>query len=106
MKKLLVLLVLLLGACANKSVSPVVTDVPQVVVETETPVPTPTELPKINIDSFREYAEIVFTDIYDICVGLSRNDWASTDFTISLLIRADAEACVKLISTHDLPPKN
>lgn len=95
-------------SCSIPSETVVVTVVVEV---TSTPAPTSaptstplhTEEPEINLDSFREYADTVFNDMYDNCVGLSRKDWGTTDFTFSLLIRADAERCVNQISTHETP---
>jgi len=91
-------ILVLASACATQ---------PERIIETVivevTSIPEPTEVPEINMDSFREYTQTIFEDMYGSCVGLSRKDWATTDFTLSLLLRADAEKCVRLISTHEIP---
>lgn len=77
-----------------------------VIVEfTSTPIPTQltTEKTEVDQDNFKEYAETIFIDLYSSCAGLSQKDWESTDITFNLKIRADAEACVNLISTHEIP---
>lgn len=98
--------IILVTACSTqpeKIVETVIVEVTSTPVPTDTPLPEPTEAPEISMDSFREYSETVFEDMYGSCVGLSRKDWATTDFTLSLLFRAEAEKCIKLISTHEIP---
>jgi hypothetical protein len=67
------------------------------------PTQLPTEEPKVNKDSLREYVEIIFNDLYSSCVGLSQKDWDSTDSSVSSMIRANAQACVDLINNHEIP---
>ena len=87
------------------------TQQPEIIFETvivkvtiiPTPTQIPTEVPAVNQDSFREYAETIFDDLYSNCVGLSQRDQDSNDSSISRKIRSDAEECAKLISTHEIP---
>ena len=92
-------------ACITEQtvVETVIVEVTSTPLPTDTPEPPPTDVPELDIDSFRGYTQAIFTDMYGSCVGLSRKDWATTNFTINLMDRAQASECVRLISAHEIP---
>jgi hypothetical protein len=106
---LLVVIAILLSmlACTTQQtvVETVIVEVTSTPLPTDKPepTPTPTYVPELDLNSFRVYTQAIFTDMYGSCVGLSRKDWATTNFTINLMDRAQAAECVRLISEHEIP---
>ena len=96
----------MITACSSQPknvVETVKVDVTSTSIPTDIPMPTPTELPELDMDRFEGYTQTIFDDMYSSCVGLSRKDWGTTDFTLNLLYRVEAEKCVNLVTTHDTP---
>ena len=105
---LAVFLLYIITACSSLSgnvIETVIIEITSTPIPSDIPEPTPTEIPELDMDSFMSYTQTIFDDMYGSCVGLSRKDWGTTDFTLNLLYRVDAEKCINLINNHD-PPLN